>query len=346
MLPTWQKLKYHPEGFKKYFIREQVTALIRIYFTGRGFHEVEVPLLTPKLPAESYVEVFETKLLDRARRSQRAFLTTSPEIFLKKLLVAGIGDCFTICKSFRNSETSANLHNPEFTILEWYEVGKDYTQLIKTTQELIIYIYKLLKLPKLFKYQNQQIDLTPPWPKITMSQAFKKYAQIDLEKALDLPSMQKLATTKGYQIEKQNTWEELFNQIYLNEVAPHLGKGKPTFIYDYPAQLAAFAKIKEADPKFAERVELYIGGLEIGDGCSELTNWQELEKRFKTQTSERKRLGKTGYPDDEEFIQAHKMGLPQCAGLALGVDRLLMLLTNSSQIQDTLLFPADQMWRD
>lgn len=373
-LSNWQQLKKDPILFKTFLVREQVNQAIREFFTTKRFHEVEVPLLAPSLPAESYVEIFETKLLDRLRRPQNAYLTTSPEMYLKKLLVAGIGNCFCLTKSFRNTEDMSFLHNPEFSILEWYRGDADYRDVMKDTEELFVAIYKKLfpersrretsekrKSSTLTKgrlsfgqssgsnlaltYQGQTIDLSPPWERLSMVEAFQKYAKLDLEKALDLESIAPIAKTKGYEVGEQTTWEELFHQIYLNEVEPHFGRGKPTIIYDFPSQMAALAKKKDTDPRFAERFEVYIAGLELGDCYSELTDWQEQEERFKAETEERKRIEKTAYPYDVDFIEALKMGLPRCAGLAMGIDRVVMLFADTDKIQNVLFFPASEMWR-
>ncbi len=371
MSKTWKLLHDQPRFWQRYFVREQLIEAVRQYFTNRQFHEVEVPLLAPTLPTESYYEVFETELLNRHRRGVKAYLATSPEPFLKKLLVAGIGNCYTITKSFRNTEDMSFTHNPEFTILEWYEVDTDYQDVMKTTEMLFCFIYKFLysssdervrgvkKLPidcsrsrlgrdtnnrLLLNYQGQSINITPPWERISMVEAFSKYARIELMSCLELKSMQKVAKVKGYQVEKDNTWEELFHQIYLNEVEPHFGNGKPTFIYDFPSPMAALAKKKDSDPRFAERFEFYIAGLELGDCYSELTDWKEQEERFIKETEERKRLGKINYPYDHDLIEAMKVGLPKCSGLAMGVDRVTMLFANAPRIQDVLLFPASEMW--
>lgn len=346
-MKNWQRLKSDFALQKNLIIREKIIASIREFFSQKKYREIDVPLLAPALPAESYVEIFKTVILDSQRRSQPAYLTTSPEVFLKKLLVSGIGSCFVISKSFRNTESQSNLHNPEFTILEWYQVDADYQVLIDETEALFTHIFKNLfpGKPQFLKYQKQQIDLTPPWERISMSQAFKKYAKVDLEKILNLGSIRELAQSRGYQVEPDSTWEELFNQIFLNEIIKHLGRKKPTFLYDYPSQLAALAaKRKTTDSRFAERYEVIINGLEIADGCTELTQWKEQESRIKKETYERKRMGKDEYVSDQEFIEALQQGLPKCAGVALGVDRLVMLFCDVKDIKDVLYFPASDLW--
>lgn len=306
-----------------------------------------MPLLAPSLPAESYVEIFETQLLDRHRRAKRAFLTTSPEAFLKKLLVYGSGNCFTITKSFRNTETFSDTHNPEFTILEWYRVDADYKDVMKDTEELFVHVFKTLfpdKKDMVLTYQGKQYDLTPPWERLSMTEAFLRFAYMDLESHLTLSPIKKTAKKKGYTITGTTTWEELFHQIYLNEVEPHLGKHKPTIIYDFPSPMAALAKKKESDPRFAERFEVYLGGLELGDCYSELTDWREQKERFEKEIVTRKQTGKTDYPYDADLIAALKAGLPKCSGMAMGLDRMVMLFADAARIQDVLFFPADELW--
>lgn len=345
---TWQKLKNDPQLFHKYLIREKVYAAIRKFFHTENFHEVEVPLLANALPPESYVEIFATTLLNRHRQGRSAYLTTSPEMFLKKLLVAGVGSCYSLTKSFRNTEDLSTTHNPEFTILEWYHVGADYTQVMEDTENLLLHIFASLhprKSEPKITYQGQVIDLSTPWQRVSITQAFAKYARVNLQQALKLGAMRKIAQTKGYRVEKETGWEELFHQIYLNEVVPQFPKNKPTVIYDYPQQLAALAaKPKKSDPRFAERFEVYIGGIELADGCTELTDVNEQQQRFAKEAKALKKSGKSEYQVDREFLEALKLGLPNCAGIALGVDRLVMLFADAARIQDTLFFPAEEMW--
>ncbi len=354
MTQTWQRLKKEPQYLSNLLIREKVVEAIRQFFKTRNYHEVEVPLLSSGLIPESYLEVFETTLLDRHRKPQPAFLTPSPELFLKKLLVSGFGSCFSLSKSFRNTENLSDTHNPEFTLLEWYRTGASYTDLMSESENLFKFIYSaVIQKSKIqnqkntaYKiiYQNKTVDLTPPWERITMVEAFKKYADLDLFQILTPEAIVPVAQKKGYTITSTDTWEQIFHQIYLNEVEPNFGRGKPTIIYDFPSQMAALAKKKPDDPRFAERFEVFIAGLELGDAYSELTDWSEQEERFKSETEERKRLGKIEHPYDQDFLEALKIGLPKCAGMALGMDRLVMLFANAKNIQDVLLFPASELW--
>ena len=353
-MKTWQKLRKHPQLWERYFIREKVLTAIRRFFLDRGFHEVETPYLTGSLPPESYLDVFETTLLDRNRKRTRAFLPTSPEPFLKKLLVAGIGNCFSLPKSFRNTEDKSKTHNPEFTILEWYRVDADYTDIMRDCEELLLFINAYLmrsgkgegtSRPTELVYQGKRVDIAAPWERLTMIEAFKTYAHINLEHALEREPLAKLAKAKGYRVAATDEWEEIFHQIFLNEVEPHLGRRKPTILYEYPSDLAALAELKKDDDRFAERFEFYVEGLELGDAYTELTDWEEQLARFELEEAERSRLGKIAHPIDMDFIEALKVGMPRAGGIAVGVDRLIMLFADASDIADTLFFPAKDLFQ-
>lgn len=340
MNTTWKRLRANPRLFERYFIREKILTGIRTFFLDRKFHEVETPTLITHPPAESYLDVFETTLLDRNRNPHKMYLSTSPEVPLKKLLVAGIGDCFSITKSFRNMETQSDLHNPEFTILEWYRVHADYKDIMKDCEDLLLAMNNNVQS---LEYQGSHVDLSRPWERLTVAEAFHRWAKINFDEFLDGEKAKDIARQKGYTVENNTTWEELYNQIFLNEVEPYLGKGKPTILYEFPASMGALARKKASDPRFAERFEFYIEGLELGDCYSELTDWKEQEERFENELQEIKRLGKTLYDYDHDFIDALKVGLPNCSGIAVGVDRLIMLFADTKKIQDTLFFPVDEL---
>ncbi len=353
-MKTWQMLNKNPQLWQRYFIREKVITAIRTFFFNRQFHEVETPLLIARPPAESYLDIFETTLLDRNRKPTKAYLSTSPEVPLKKLIVAGLGNCYALTKSFRNMETQSTLHNPEFTILEWYRVGADYRDIMEDCEELLVFINTYLKRttpgeetkhPEELVYQDHHVNLASPWERLTIVEAFAKWAHIDFDNFLREPTARHIARKKGYSVEKKTTWEELYNQIFLNEIEPHLGKSRPTILYEFPGVMGALAKKKSSDLRFAERFEFYIEGLELGDCYSELTDWKEQKERFENELKEIKRLGKTMYDYDHNFIDALKIGLPACSGIAVGVDRLVMLFANAARIQDTLLFPADELFQ-
>lgn len=348
---TWQRLRKNPKLWDKFFIREKIIRLVREYFAKEKFHEVETPLLLPSVIPESYLEIFETNLLDRNRKKRKMFLSTSPETALKKLIAAGLGNCYSLTRSFRNMETGSSLHNPEFTILEWYRVPSTYFDIMKDCENLVTFIGKNLKKFPQLEYQNKKINLSPPWEKISVIQAFEKYSGIAFDditsrnkEMFPAGKIDKFALKKGYFVQKENTWEEIFNQIFLNEVEPHLGNhGRPAIVYDYPRPMAAIAKIKAADPRLAQRFEFYIAGLELGDCYNESTDVNYLKQRYQEELNLIKKKNKTIVTLDQDFLQAMTFLKKPYSGVAVGVDRLVMLFTDSKTIQETLLFPLTDM---
>jgi len=310
----------------QYLVREKVIDTIRSFFKSRGFHEVFTPILVQVPSIEPNLEVFETQLRTYKGLKRRGFLIMSPEYSIKKLLAAGIGDCFEIMKCFRNEEELSSLHNPEFTMLEWYRVGADYKDVMKDFEKLFCEIIKKVN-PKVdlskWEYQGETYDLSLPWPRISFEEAFVKYA--------------------GKKIEEVKA--EDFYQIFFNEIEPKLREsGKPVIVYDYPISQAALARPKASDPRFAERFEVFLAGVELGNCFSELTDAKEQKRRFEADLAERKRLGKTAYPIDEDLIEALKEGLPVVSGIAVGVDRLTMLVADVPSISETLFFPGSELF--
>lgn len=332
--------------FEKLWVREKILESIRTYFKGQGFHEVETPLLLPTPSTEPYLEVFQTELQNDQGKWWPAFLPTSPEFALKKLLAHGSGSIFEITKSFRNGEGESSRHNPEFSILEWYEVGGDYMSVAREIEKLVIFIMHHINKESgnIITYQGTSYDLSGPWEKISVAAAFEQYAGIDVATMLDGQKLKIVGKQKGYQVDANTTWEEIWNQIIANEIEPKLGIGKPTILYDYPLAQAVLAKKKASDPRFAERWELYLGGLELANCFSELTDWREQEERCMANLAERKHLGKTEFPMDRAFIDALKKGMPACGGVAVGIDRLVMLFTDSASIDEVLTFPASTLF--
>jgi elongation factor P--(R)-beta-lysine ligase len=327
-------------------IREKVIDATREFLKKEGFLEVNTSILVPALPAEAHLEIFETTLLDRNRKESKRYLITSPEVALKKLLCQGIGSCFEITKSFRNTESQSSTHNPEFSILEWYRVGADYMDVMKDTEELILHInssitnyeLRITNKQSKIKFNDKIIDLATPWPRMTVREALQKYSGFDLNNAFEFEEMKKIFLDKGYKFEENTTWEQMFDQIFLNEVESELRNlSTPIILYDYPASMAMLANRKEDDPRYAKRFEFYIAGLELGDAYDELRDPVEQEKRFKEEMEKITKEGKTEYPIDSEFIELMKNpGLPKCSGIAIGLDRLIMLFSGCTNIRDVL----------
>ena len=340
-MKTWQKIKNNPDLLKTYFVRERVIQTIREYFKDKGFHEVFTPIMVPVPSIEPNLEVFETELRTSTGKKKRAFLISSPEYAHKRLLAAGIGNIFEITRSFRNEEEVSRLHSPEFTILEWYKINSDYKDTMRDFEDLFL---KIIGEDKLV-YQNEEYDLSLPWPRISVAEAFEKFARIDTETLLSEDKLLNAGRAKGYQVEEDVTWEQMFYQIFMNEIEPELKKShKPAFIYDYPLAQASLSRPKKEDPRFAERFEVFLAGVELGNCFSELTDAEAQHKRFEADLAERKLLGKTEFPIDEDFIEALREGMPPTSGIAIGVDRLVMLAADTPSVSDTIYLPDNELF--
>lgn len=334
-----------PINFKTHFIKEWTIQSIRDFFIQDDFHEVETPTLLPSLPLEPGLFSLKTTWKER---NIDFYLPASPESSIKKLITLGIGNCFTVTKAFRDLEDIGPTHNLEFTILEWYEMGKDYNDIAKTTQNLIINSFHRIlekqnkRKTNILNYQGKVIDLTPPWHRFTLLEAFQKFAKMDLSKNLDIESIVATAKLKGYNTDGVSTWEPLFDQILINEIEPNLPQDKPVFLCDYPTSLSPFCKLCPDNPGFSQRFELYIGGMEISNAYSELTDSKMLEESFKKETDFRKTNNLPYHPYDQKLIEA-TINFPDCAGIALGVDRLAMLFADTNRIEDVIYFPISSL---
>lgn len=318
-----------------YKVYLQIEQAVREFLEKRHYLKLDLPVLSPVLIPESYLEVFETEFRFFNKR-EKLYLTPSPELFIKRLLVAGVGDCYYLGKAFRNSEPSSSLHAAEFTLLEFYKVGVDYSYLKKELVRLLLFVSQKVLGTTRLTVKNQLVDLQKSWEEITVAQAFAKYAGIKEEELFNHQLFIKKTRQKGYQI-KNASCVDLFSQIYAQEIEPHLGaNGVPTIITDYPKEMAALAKLNP-DGKTAQRFEFYIAGIELGDAYTELTDWREQEDRFKKEERERQQTGKIAHFTDGGFVSALKKGLPPCAGMAIGFDRLAMIFTGCQRIRDLKL---------
>lgn len=336
----WLEIKNQPKIKHNLIRRSQVLNQIRVFFNQQGFIEIDSPLLVSKPNMEPNLDVMETVLKKNDGKEYPAFLITSPELALKKILAAGLPKIYQLGKCFRNSEPWNDNHNPEFTLLEWYEIGSTYEDLMKQTEELVKF---LMNNESILTFQGQKINLQTPWLRLSMQEAWLKYAKVDLNDYLAYDTMRELVEKKGYTVNKDDSWDDLFFKIFLTEVEWHLQEEKqPVFLYDFPVSMAALSKVKKEDPRYAERFELYIGGLEIANAYSELIDVQEQRRRFVCDQIGQVKQGRMKREIDEDFLQALQSGLPECAGIALGVDRLIMLLTDSKDISEVAPFTAKE----
>ena len=280
---------------------------VRALFQEKGYLEVETPFRIPAPAPEAQIDAIP---------SDGWFMQTSPELCMKRLLAAGYPRIFQICRCWRNGERGSR-HLSEFTMLEWYRAEADYRVLMDETEALI----KAAAAAEKISYRGLLIDLALPWERITVADAFRRYTGITAEEALAGGS---------------------FDELIVEKIEPQLGIERPTFIYDYPASCSALARLKAEDPSVAERFELYIGGLEIANAFSELIDPVEQRARFEAEAAERAAQGKHAYPMPEKFLAA-LAGMPEAAGIALGLDRLVMVLLDAENIDDVVAFTTEEL---
>lgn len=318
-------------------LRSDILRYMREWFWNHDFLEVETPLILRLPGQEPYLSPMKVTIHDETGQAFDGFLHTSPEYAMKKMLGAGFTNIFFLGKTFRDYESFGGTHNPEFTMIEWYRANADFTSLMSDTESLCQYLAEKVNSP------NEL--LKKPWKRIHMRDLWREYININLDEYLTHENMLALCREKGYNVEKDEAYEDLFYRIFLNEIEPHLGKDAPTIVHHYPACMAALAKISSDDPQYAERFEIYINGLELANAFSELTDAAEQRKRLEEEQQLRKTLGKDIYPIDEAFLEALDT-MPPSAGIALGVDRLVQLLTGCQNINDVLVLPASQLFKD
>jgi elongation factor P--(R)-beta-lysine ligase len=289
--------------------RALIYDVIRVFFRSEGFLEVETPLLVPTVAPEKYIAPFTVN---------GWFLSTSPEMHMKRLLAAGYTKIFQICHSFRKSERG-QLHNPEFTMLEWYRVGADYMGIIQDTERLVSSLTNKLCSGSTIRYQGKEIALAPPWPRVTVRDAFLRWAGWDPFTRLD---------------------EERFEVDLVEKVIPSFDTSRPTVLLDYPVAMASLARLRPGSLPVAERAEVFIGGLELVNAYSELNDAAEQKRRFKQEIDTIEREGKRSVVMPEKFLKA-LANLPGCGGIALGIDRLVMLFCDAASIDEVIAFPWD-----
>jgi lysyl-tRNA synthetase class 2 len=322
-------------------VRAAMVAAIRDWFAGDNFIEVETPALGVAPPPEPQLLPFATALREPGDVAlQPMYLHTSPELAMKKLLVAGLERIWQLARVFRNGERSAT-HHPEFTMLEWYRAGADYRELMDDCEGLLR-VARVAARVKTFHWNGQSSDPDEGFERISVAEAFKRVGVDILATAPDpaQPSLELLAAAArplNIQPRHGDRWDDLFFRIFLERIEPKLGVGRPTLLTDYPISMAALARPSPADPRVAERVELYVCGLELANGFGELTDAAEQRRRLLRDAGMRQEGGST---IDEDFVAALEQGMPPSAGMALGFDRLVMLATGARRIDDVLWAPV------
>lgn len=357
-MTQWELAVNDESARVKKMAREYVLDGIRRFFKEAGYREVETPLFTPTPDPEPTIEPFGASELLANGKHVDGYLITSPEFAMKRMLAAGSDSIFQITKAFRSLELPGPRHNGEFTILEWYKVGKEYTYLMDECLQLLRFLAGFIQrsseigktalfepaIPSMdtLVYQDMRYDLSS-LEKLSYTEAMQKYAGVSEEMIFNRHLITAYMETLGYEVKDAYSLLDLLSLLYVDKVEPNLGMGRPTILYEYPADQAALSKKKASDSRYAERFEWYLGGIELGNAFTELTDVMEQKQRFTSQLAERQATGRQTWPQDFGFLQALEHGLPQTAGIAVGIDRLAMVLLDVPELAETLWFP-EQDW--
>ncbi|MDD2714701.1 MAG: EF-P lysine aminoacylase EpmA [Candidatus Wallbacteria bacterium] len=301
--------------------RFRLLKTIREFFDRKGYLEVETPELSPYATLDANIASFESCL-----NGFPLYLQTSPEYYMKELLSMGFDSIFQLCKAFRYGEIG-KIHNPEFTILEWYITGHDYNYMMRETEELVREVLG----------EKIRKDWEPPFERRSIRELFAAILKIDLDRCLTKETLQEACLKSKLTLTSDGEWEDLFFKLLLTYIEPTF-KGKAVFLCDYPEKLGSMARPSVKNSLYAERFELYLDGIEICNGFSELTDAGHQKKRFVSDQTERRLRGQPVYEINDRFLEVLSNGLPACTGNALGVDRLYQVLTGEPTIHSFLPF--------
>jgi elongation factor P--(R)-beta-lysine ligase len=340
--PWWQP-RVHRDRRPFLIGRARMVEAARAFFSAQSFIEVDTAILQMSPGINAHISAFQTEMLDDTGAKSNFYLHYSPEFAAKKLLAAGEERIFSFAHVFRNRERG-RLHHPEFTMLEWYRAGEPYQRLIEDCMGLLARTVAAAGSRDL-RFGGHVADPFEEPEILTVAEAFDRYAGIDLLATLkgsepDRAALAAAARNHGLRIVADDSWSDIFSKILAAKVEPQLGHGRPVILMDYPASEAALAKLQE-DRRFAERFELYACGVELANGFGELTDAVQQRQRFETEMAERLRIYGEAYPIDEDFLQALAI-MPEASGIALGFDRLAMLATGASHIEQVVWTPVQR----
>ena len=322
----------NPDVHGIFAIRSRIITGIRAFLIERGFLEVETPMMHP-IPGGAAAKPFVTH---HNALGVDLYLRIAPELYLKRLIVGGFPRVFEINRNFRN-EGISTIHNPEFTMLEFYVSYADYQDLIRLTEELISSLAQQLLGTTVIEYQSKTINLAPPWRRWSYHQSILEVNGLAPAVLTDREQALAAATQLNVPVDPKWPLFNIVNEIFEETVEPRLEQ--PTFITDYPIEISPLARRKDADPALTDRFELYIAGREIANAFSELNDPLDQRARFEGQAAQREAGNEEAHVCDEDFLRALEYGMPPTAGEGIGIDRLIMLLTNQASIRDVVLFP-------
>ena len=338
--PLWDPDRY---ADRRPFLlaRNRIAAALRCYFDEQDFVAVEAPILQVSPGNEAHLHGFATELIGPDDARAPRYLHTSPEFAMKKLLAAGERRIVDFARVFRNRERGA-LHAPEFTMIEWYRTGEPYEAVMADALALLAAAASSAGSDRLV-YRDRSADPFAEAERLTVADAFTEFAGIDLLATVsrqgDRDQLADQAVATGIRVAADDNWSDIFSRVLVEKIEPNLGIGRPTILYEYPVIEAALARQKPDDARVAERFELYACGVELANGFNELTDPLEQRRRFAAEMDERQRVYGERYPIDEDFLAA-LAAMPQASGVALGLDRLVMLATGAPQIDFVQWMPA------
>lgn len=344
MLPSpWWSPHVHADRRPFLLTRNRIVAAFRRFFEARDFVEVEGAVLQASPGNEAHLHAFGTELIGPDGTRSRLYLHTSPEFACKKLLAGGERRIFDFARVFRNRERGP-LHHPEFTLLEWYRAEEPYEALMRDCAELLALAAEVAG-ARAFSFRGLTVDPFLEPERLTLAEAFERHAGLDLLASVDADGagdrdrLAASAAGAGIRVALDDTWSDLFSRILVERVEPDLGRDRATILCEYPVAEAALARPKASDPRVAERFELYACGIELANAFGELTDAAEQRRRFESEMREMMRVYGERYPIDEDFLAALAL-MPEASGIALGFDRLVMLATGASRIEQVVWTPV------
>ncbi|NLK52973.1 MAG: lysine--tRNA ligase [Syntrophomonadaceae bacterium] len=323
----------NPEVRQVFILRSKIIRNLRRQLDNMGFLEVETPMMQT-IAGGAAARPFTTH---HNALNLDLYLRIAPELYLKRLLVGGLERVYEINRSFRNEGISTK-HNPEFTMLELYQAYADYRDMMDLAEQLVSSLAQEVFGTLAIPYQGITIDLTPPWDRLTMLEAIEKYVGLDFSRVATDAKARDLAKELDLELDAQATKGTVINEIFEALVEPHLVQ--PTFVTNHPIEISPLAKRNEIDPNYTDRFEVFIAGREIANAFSELNDPIDQKDRFMKQVEKRVAGDQEAHMMDEDYIQALEYGMPPAGGMGIGIDRLIMLLTNSASIRDVILFPT------
>ena len=340
----WWTPHVHADRRPLLMARSRIVAAVRAWFATRDFVEIEAGILQVSPGNEAHLHAFATERVTPALERARLFLHTSPEFAAKKLLAAGERRIFELARVFRNRERGA-LHHPEFTLLEWYRANEPYEAVMADCAALLGVAARAAGTSAV-SFRGRTADPFAPPERLTVADAFTRLAGIDLLATLDGregngPALARAAAAAGVRCADDDDWSDVFSRVLVERIEPHLGIGRPTILDQYPLVEAALARPARADPRVAERFELYVCGVELANAFGELTDAAEQRRRFELEMAEKQRRYGERYPVDEDFLAA-LAGMPEACGCALGFDRLVMLVTGASRVDQVIWTPMPE----